>query len=99
MIDVHLYLAPEKGDSKGQVLDPARQARVETEPVAVVPHSAQPLHRRQPRAREGADVHAVAHVVLEVVQVHERGLGEICVRQVEVSDLGRDDRLRARGQR
>ena len=42
---------------------------------------------------------AVAGVVLEVAEVHQRGLAEVVVGQLEVADLGRDDGLDARRQR
>ena len=48
---------------------------------------------------ERGDVQPVAGVVLEVVEVDQRGLGEVVVGQLEVADLGGDDRLGARGQR
>ena len=34
-------------------------------------------------------------LLLEVVQVHERGLGEVVVGELEVADLGGDHRLGA----
>ena len=38
---------------------------------------------------------AVARVAREVVQVHERGLREVVVGELEVADLGGDHRLAA----
>ena len=42
---------------------------------------------------------AVAGVVLQVVEVHQRGLAPVVVGQVQVPGLGRDDALHARRQR
>jgi hypothetical protein len=42
-------------------------------------------------------VQAVGGVVFEVVEIHQGGLGEVVLGQVEVTDLGREDRLDARG--
>jgi hypothetical protein len=42
---------------------------------------------------EGGDVQAVAGVVLKVLEVHQAGLGEVVVGQLDVAYLGRDDRL------
>ena len=58
-----------------------------------------PRDERQPAAGQRGDVQAVARVVLEVVQVHQRGLAEVVVGQLEVAGLGRDDGLHAGRQR
>ena len=42
---------------------------------------------------------AVAGVVLQVVEVDQGGLAEVVVGQFQMSDLGRDHRLRARRER
>ena len=57
----------------------------------MVPHSAKTVDRREPSAREGSHVHAVAHVVLEVVEIHQGGLAEVVVRKLHVPDFGGDD--------
>jgi len=49
----------------------------------------------EPGSGERGDVNTVARVVLEVVQVHQRGLAEVFVSEVEVTDFGGNDRLRA----
>ena len=62
-------------------------------------HPAEPGHRRDPRARQRRHVQPVAGVVLEVAEVHQRGLAEVVVGELEVADLGRHDGLDARRQR
>ena len=46
----------------------------------VVTHSAESGGRDDPRARQRGDAQAVAGVVLQVVEIHERGLGEVVIR-------------------
>ena len=65
----------------------------------MVAHPAEALDRGDPRACRGAHMHAVAHVALQVVQVHERGLGQVVVREPQVPDLRCNDRLGTRGER
>jgi hypothetical protein len=76
-----------------------RQARCEAEDAVVVAHPAEPGDGADPRPGERGDVQPVARVVLEVVEVDQRRLAEVVVGQLEVADLGGDDRLRARRQR
>ncbi len=59
----------------------------------MVAHAAEPGDGDDPRAREGGDVQPVAGVVLQVLEVDQRGLCEIVVGQLEVPDLCRDDGL------
>jgi hypothetical protein len=99
LVDPDPYLPAEEHDPEGEASDGPRQPRVEAQPIAVVAHAAQALHRREPGACERAHVHPIADVVLEVVKVHQRRLAEIGVRELQVPDLGRDDRLRARRER
>ena len=65
----------------------------------MVAHAAEAGDGRDPGAGERRDVQAVAGVVLEVVEVHQRRLAEVVVGELEVADLGRDHRLRARRER
>jgi len=95
VVEPDLDLPVLEADAEREALDLRRQARAETERVAVVAHPAEAVDRGQPRARERSHVHAVADVVLEVVDVHQRGLAEVVVRELEVADLGGHDRLRA----
>ena len=90
-----LQSAAAEDEAEGEALEPGRQARREAELAAVVAHAAEAGDRGDPGAGERGDVEAVARVVLEVVQVHQRGLAEVVVGELEVADLGRDDRLRA----
>jgi len=95
MIEGDLYAPAEEADAEGQAPDPARQAWAEAQRVAVVAHAAQAVNRRDPCPCERAHVHAVADVVLQVVEVHQRRLGEVVVGQLQVADLGGNHRLRA----
>ena len=65
----------------------------------MVAHAAEARDRGDPGARQRGHVDAVAGVVLEVVEVHQRRLGHVVEGEVEVADLGGDHRLRARRQR
>jgi len=87
--------AVEEVDPEGQLLDVRRQAGVERERLGVVAHAAQAVDRSDPCARQRAHVHAVADVVLQVLEVHQRRLGEVVVRELEVPDLGGNHRLGA----
>ena len=69
------------------------QARGEREVVAVVAHAAEAGHRDQPGAGQRGEVQAIGGVAREVVQVDEGRLAEVLVGEVEVPDLGGDDRL------
>jgi hypothetical protein len=90
LVDLDLDLATQEHDSEGQRLDRSRQSRAEPKPVAMVAHAAQSLHCRKPRPRERAQVHAIADVALQVMQIQERRLREVGVRQLEVTDLRGD---------
>src|SRR5439155_441651 len=94
-LDGHLDQASKEGDPEGQLANRRRQPRTESKRLAVVPHSSETLNGGDPRARRRAHVDAVPNVALEIVQVHERRLGQVVVRQPQVPDLGRDDGLRA----
>ena len=65
----------------------------------MVAHAAEPGDGGDPRPGEGGDVHAVACVVLEIVQVHQGGFPEVVVGKVDMADLGSDHSLRGSGQR
>src|SRR5437588_346408 len=82
----------EPGDRLGQ-------SRSEAEVPVVTAHAAEAHDDGDPRARERGDVDAVASVVLEVVEVHERRLAQVVVGKLEMADLGCDDGLGAGGQR
>ena len=70
----------------------------EREAVGAGPHAAEPADEGGPGAGQGRDVEAVPGVVLAVLEVHEGGLGEVVVGELEVADLGRHDGLGAGGQ-
>ena len=65
----------------------------------VVAHASESVDRRDPAARQGGDVEAVAGVVLEVVEVDQGGLAEVREGELHVADLRGDHRLGARRQR
>ena len=65
----------------------------------MVPHASEAGHGGDPGTCKRRDVQAVDGVVLQVVQVHQGGLAEVVVRELEVPHLGGDHRLRAGRQR
>jgi len=99
VVEADLDQASEEADAEREPAYPRRQSRTEAQRVAVVAHAPEAVHGREPRASERAHVHPVAHVVLQVVDVHQRRLTEVVVSQLEVADLSGDDCLRARRQR
>jgi hypothetical protein len=90
---------PAEPHVEGQPRDAVRQARAEGQRVLHVPHAAESGHERYPRPGQRGHMHAVAGIALHVPQVHERRLGEVFMGQLELPDLRRDHRLRARRQR
>ena len=99
VVEADLDEAPDEADPEGELADQGRQAGAEAERIPMVPHAAEAVNGGEPRARERAHVHAVPDVVLEVVDVHQGGLAQVVVRELEVADLGGDDRLGARRER
>ena len=67
--------------------------RGEAQDPVVVAHPSKPCDRADPCPCERRDVQTVARVVLEVVEVDERGLRKVVVGQLEVANLRGDDRL------
>jgi len=90
--------APEaeaEGDPGQRIRDPRRQrdlALVSADPAEP------PDHHHQGSAERG-EVQAVAGVVMDVVQIEQRGLGEVVVGEVKMTDLGRYHPLDCRGER
>src|SRR5690349_8038066 len=99
LVDVHLEAPTAVDEPEAEPLDPRGQARRERQLAVVVAHAAESRDGGDARSGERRDVHAVARVVLEIAQVHERGLREVVVRELEVAGLRRQHRLRARRQR
>ena len=93
--DADLDQPAQEAHPEREPADARRKPRTEAERLGVVPHAAQAVHRRQPRSGQRAHVDAVAHVVLEVFDVHQRRLAEVVVRQLQMADLGGEDGLRA----
>jgi hypothetical protein len=52
MVKADLDQAIEKGDSKLEAADRRRQARLESQRVAVVAHASETVYKRQPSARQ-----------------------------------------------
>jgi hypothetical protein len=80
----HLDLEPPPAEEEpeGEPREPWRQPRHEAELAVVVAHAAEAGDRREPCSGERRDVDPVARVALEVVQVHQRRLPEVVVREV-----------------
>ena len=95
--EVHRRTTPAQREA--EPADSGRQLRSEAELPAVVAHPAEAGDQRDPRAGQRRDVQPVPRVVLEIVQVHQRGLGEVVVREFQVAGLGGEDGLGARRQR
>src|SRR5580693_2025099 len=72
----HLHEQPPAAvaEAEAHVGDRVGQGWAEAQPAVVVAHPAQTGDDADPGTRERGDVHAVAGVVLEVVEVYQRGL-------------------------
>src|SRR5215213_10112219 len=75
------------------------QVRGEGEDLAVIAHAAEPGNRDMQGTGQRGQVETIGGVARSVMQVDEGRLEEVLVRQVEVSDLGGDNRLDRRRQR
>ncbi len=95
MVDRHLDQPSEERDPEGQLANRGRKARAEAKRIAVVAHPAEALDGGDPCARRRAHMHSVAHVALEVVQVHQSCFRQVVVGQPQVPNLSRDHGLRA----
>ena len=96
--DVYQQPASTEAEPERQPREVFGQAWGEAERTVVVAHSTESGHRGDPRPGQRRDVQTVARVVLEVVQVQQRGLPEVVVGQLQVADLRRDHCLSAGGQ-
>ena len=85
--------APAISESEGHAGQAGRQAGCEGEHGAVITHPAEAGDRDKPRARKRREMDAVPRVGAEITQVDVRGFAEVVVGQVQMADLGRDDRL------
>ena len=90
MVEADLDPPAQEDHAKRQPVDAGRQARGKPQRLAVVAHAAKAGDGSVPRSGKRAHVHALAHVVLEVVEVHQRGLSEVVMRQLQVAHLGSD---------
>src|SRR6266566_2600117 len=83
-----------EAEAEGEPLEPDGKLRGEAEEAVVVAHAPEAGDGGEPGAGERGDVDAVAGVVLEVVEVHQRCLAEVVVGELEVPDLGGHHGLR-----
>ena len=88
-------LAAPEDHAEPQPGDPGGQPRREGELAVVVAHAAETGDGDRPAAGQRGDVQPVAGVVVQVLQVGQRGLGPVVVGQLEVAGLRGDDRLLA----
>lgn len=86
---------PRSWTLKAKPAEPLRQPGGETQALAVTAQPAEAGDQGHPGARQGRDVQPVAGVVLQVGQVHQRGLGRVVVGQSQMVGLGGDHRLAA----
>ena len=84
--------------AKRHVGQPFWQARGEGDVAAEVAHPAESGNAVHPGAGQRRDVQAGLDVGVQVVQIGEHRLAHQVVGEVEVADLGGDDRLATRGQ-
>ena len=82
---------------EAQSLPSRRQLRTEQQVLAVSRMPPKPATSASRPAGQRAMCEAVPGVVLDVVQIHQRRLGEVVGGEVEVTHLGGEHRLRARG--
>src|SRR5699024_9884437 len=78
--------------------DRVRQARPEGERVEVVPQTTESRHHGEAGTRHRGEMDVVVGVSREIPEIDERRLPQVVVGQVEVTDLGGDDRLDRRRQ-
>src|SRR5436190_11214479 len=80
-LDLQQPAAEEKAER--ELGNARRQAGGEAEVAVVVAHAAEAGDGREPGPCERRDVDAVARVVLDVVEVHQRRLAEVVIGQLE----------------
>src|SRR5262245_17754979 len=96
--DLYVQALATQQEVEDEPVQALRQTGREADVAAPVPQPGEAADERDPGTGERGDVQAVARVVLKVVQVHQRCLAQVVEGQVEVTDLGRDDRLGARSE-
>ena len=87
--------AAAEAEAEAEALEAFGQAGREAQDAVLVAQAAEAADGGDPGARQGGDVEAVAAVVLEVVEVHQRRLAEVVVGELEVPGLRRHHRLHA----
>src|SRR5262249_29073865 len=77
VVDLHPQALPPDEEIERQPGDPLGQARREADRAVPVAQAREATDQRDPGAGQRCDMHAVAGVVLQVVQVHEGGLAQV----------------------
>src|SRR4029453_15763202 len=72
---------------ESQAADGAWKPRREPQPANPAPHAAEALDQPGPGAGKRGHVEAVAGVVRQVGEIHECGLSQVVISQLEVADL------------
>ena len=93
VMDLDLDLTAGERDLEAEAGEPARQARGEAERPVVIAQPAEAGHGGDPGTRQRGQVDAVLGVVVYVPEVHQRGLGEVVMGELDVAHLGGDHRL------
>src|SRR2546430_14342995 len=88
MVEADLDPPAPEDDAKRQPLDAGRQARGKAQRLAVVAHAAKAGDGSVPRPGQRAHVYAFAHVVLEVLEIHQRGFSQEFVASRQVATPG-----------
>ena len=57
-------------------------------------HTTEPRDQRRSGTRQRCHVESIPRVVCQVVQIHERGLAQVVVGELELAHLGSEDGLR-----
>ena len=95
--DFNAQRSPRQDQPEREPRQAGRQSGCEAEGGVGVAHPSVAGYQRCPDAGQRCHVQAVGGVVLQVVEVHQGGFGEVVLGKVEVTDLGCDNRLYARG--
>src|SRR5579883_1075703 len=85
-LDAQAALA--EGQAEGQPRNALWQPGSKGERVLAGTHPAEARDQRVPCARERSDVEAIARIMFQVMEVHQRGLPEIVICKIELADLG-----------
>src|SRR5450631_1024967 len=73
--------------------------RCEGKGVTLEAHTTKTADQCHPGSRKRRNVNTIAHIVLKVIEIHQRRLAKVVVGQLELAHLCRDDCLRTCRQR